>query len=215
VTLRVTRRQRRSRDRHELTSASEQTAPRAKYRRRIPVLVTPRPAEAGPARRETTGPSIAPHAVFRRKTKEPARRTKQVGSRERGYIKPRAPDRSDRSGRCGRPPLARHNLRGRDIPTGPPQSSLHASTWGETRRQTQRWLSTMAMSREGRRHVEVGRPARRGNPSPAPFLRGGSNHPGLRERRLLRGGRRERGSRSARVHVAKPWSALQPFTHPG
>jgi hypothetical protein len=46
-------------------------------RRRIPVLVTPRPAEAGPARRETTDPPIAPHAVFRRKAKEPARRTKQ------------------------------------------------------------------------------------------------------------------------------------------
>jgi len=55
----------------------------------------------------------------------------------------------------------------------------------------------MAMSREGRRHEEAGRPARKGDLSPAPFLRSGSKHPGLRKCFLLRGGRRERGSRSA------------------
>jgi len=46
--------------------------------------------------------------------------------------------------------------------------------------------------------VEAGRPARRGDSSPAPFLRGGSKHPGSRSRRSLRGGRRRRESRSAR-----------------
>jgi len=46
--------------------------------------------------------------------------------------------------------------------------------------------------------VEAGRPARRGDSSPVPFLRGGSRHPGSRARRSLRGARRKWGPWSAR-----------------
>lgn len=63
--------------------------------------------------------------------------------------------------------------------------------------------------------MEAGRPARRGDSSPAPFLRGGSKHPGSRACRPLRGGRLKWGSWSARGSTRQRVRRSPAFHAPG
>jgi len=74
VLRRVTGCQRRSRERSEASAFGFQPGASGG---RTPLLVAARPAEAGPARRETTDPPIAPHASTRTARCEHARRIKQ------------------------------------------------------------------------------------------------------------------------------------------